>query len=274
MSTDPMVPAVHHVERVTRETADTFTLQIKPADGSRPARFEPGQFHMLYVFGTGESAISISGDPRDNNSTVHTIRAVGTVTRGLHRLKRGETIGVRGPFGNSWPLAQAEGCDVVMVAGGIGLAPLRPAVYKILANRSRYGRVVLLYGARSPRDLIYREELERWRDRIDVEVTLDSATSEWHGNVGVVTNLIPNAPFNGRDSVAMICGPEVMMRFTIQEFRKRGVSDDRIYVSMERNMTCAVGSCGHCQYGPHFVCKDGPVFRFDRIAGLLRVREI
>jgi NAD(P)H-flavin reductase len=274
--TDPMLPEPYRIERVRRETHDTFTLELRPVTGATTMSFAPGQFNMLYVFGTGESAISISGDPGVNDWLVHTVRAVGVVTRAMQKLKRGDVIGVRGPFGRGWPVEEAEGSDVVIIAGGIGLAPLRPVIYHVLANREKYGRFVLLFGARTPRDLIYARELEKWRGQFhfDVEVTLDAATSEWRGNVGVVTALIPKARFDASDSVAMICGPEVMMRFTVQELQKRGMSDERIYLSMERNMKCAIGFCGHCQFGPTFICKDGPVFRYDRIREWLLKREI
>lgn len=274
--TDIMLPVPHRIERVRRETHDVFTLELRPVNSARVMEFAPGQFNMLYAFGTGESAISISGDPHQPDKLIHTIRAVGTVTNAMQKLKRGDVIGVRGPFGSAWPVVEAEGSDIVIVTGGIGLAPLRPVIYHVLANRQKYGRFVLLFGARSPRDLLFARELEKWRGQFDfaVEVTLDTASSDWRGNVGVVTTLIPRATFDPRDSVAMICGPEVMMRFTVQELTKRGVTTDRIFVTMERNMKCAVGFCGHCQYGAHFVCKDGPVFRFDRIAGLFGKREI
>jgi NAD(P)H-flavin reductase len=272
---DPMRPVPHRIRKRQRETHDIFTLELEPI-GVVPTAFQPGQFNMLYAFGTGEVAISISGDPALANSVTHTIRSVGTVTNVLNGLKRGDMVGVRGPFGNPWPLAEATGKDVVIVAGGVGLAPLRSVVYRILAQRDKYARVVLLYGARTPDDLLYQRELEDWRSRfdLDVDVTLDTATSEWRGKVGVVTTLIARAAFDPLDSIVLMCGPEVMMRFTIQELEKRGVHADQIYVSLERNMKCAVGFCGHCQYGPTFVCKDGPVFRFDRIQSLFKVREM
>jgi len=272
---DPMLPEPHRLERVRRETHDTFTLELKPAQGDvKP--FAPGQFNMLYVFGTGESAISISGDPADTDTLVHTVRAVGTVTRAMQKLRRGDVIGVRGPFGSCWPVREAEGNDLVIATGGIGLAPLRPVIHHVLANRDKYGRAALLYGARSPRDLLFRRELERWRSRFDleVEVTLDTASGDWRGNVGVVTRLIPAAPFDSLNAVALICGPEVMMRFSVLELQKRGLRDENIYLSMERNMKCAIGFCGHCQFGPTFICKDGPVFRYDAIRWLFGKREI
>jgi NAD(P)H-flavin reductase len=173
-------------------------------------------------------------------------------------------------------VTDGRGGDVVMVAGGIGLAPLRPVVHHVLANRERYGRVVVLYGGRSPEELLYTAELERWRGRFDVEVhvAVDQAAAGWHGRVGVVTTLVPRADFDPDHTVAMICGPEVMMRFAVIALQERGVPDEAIYVSLERSMKCAIGLCGHCQLGPAFICKDGPVFRWDAVESLLRVREL
>jgi NAD(P)H-flavin reductase len=271
---DPMVPVMRRVRRKTRNTHDTVTLEIEP--GEAPAPFGPGQFNMLYLFGLGEIPISISGDPGDAGSLVHTIRAVGPVSGALRALRRGAVVGVRGPFGSAWPLAEAEGRDVVVMAGGIGLAPLRPAVYRLLAHRDRYRRVVLIYGARTPGDLLYTRELERWRSRFDaqIEVTVDAAPpGAWRGHVGVAGTLLPRAEFEASDTIAMVCGPEVMMRYAIADLRHRGLGPEQIYLSMERNMRCAVGFCGHCQFGPAFVCRDGPVFRYDRVERFLGVRE-
>jgi len=272
---DPMLPSLFEVARVRPETYDTFTIALGPLE-NRPLPFQPGQFNMLYLPGIGEVAISISGDPGKSEPLVHTLRSVGAVTRGLCAAKPGDTLGVRGPFGTGWPLEEAVGSDVVLVAGGIGLAPLRPAIYHLLANRRRYGRVVILCGARSPQDILYRRELEKWRSRFDLEVTVtvDYAAGDWNGHVGVVTHLIPRAGFDPTNTVAMTCGPEVMMRFAVRELERRGVGPDRIYVSMERNMKCAVGFCGHCQYGPRFVCRDGPVFRTSELAPLFDIREV
>ncbi len=272
---DPMRPDPYRVASVSRELADTVTLELAPVSGRRPP-FEGGQFNMLYAFGVGEIAVSLSGAPAENDSFYHTIRAMGAVSTTLTGLAPGDTVGVRGPFGNGWPLAQADGADLLVVAGGLGLAPLRPVVYQALADRDRYGRIVVLVGSRHPADLLYRDELEQWREHLDVdiEVTVDHADAGWRGNVGVVPGLIPRAPFDPARAVAMVCGPEVMMRFTVNALRTAGVSDDRIYLSMERNMKCAVGLCGHCQFGPKFICRDGPVLRLDDIADILAVREI
>jgi NAD(P)H-flavin reductase len=271
-----MVPRPYGIQRVRRETQDTFTLELTPADGGDSLAFAPGQFTMLYVFGVGEVPISISGDPSRPQVLVHTIRALGTVTRALRQLKRGDIVGVRGPFGSQWPTEEAAGSDVVIVAGGIGLAPLRPVLLQLLARRNTYGRIILLYGARTPQDLLYPGELERWRGRFDLEVTVtvDQAMKAWHGHVGVVTTFIAKASFDPFSTVAMICGPEVMMRFTVLELQKRGVPTENICVSMERNMKCAIGFCGHCQLGPTFICKDGPVFRYHHLQPWFGKREV
>lgn len=271
---DPMAPRPFVVKRVWDEIEDTFSMELVPE--GEGFSYLPGQFTMLYVFGIGEVPISISGDPSRPEVLVQTIRGVGSVTRALRRCKPGTRIGVRGPFGVPWPIAEATGRDLVIVAGGIGLAPLRPVLYHALAHRDDYGRVVLLYGARTPRDLLFAEELRDWRGRFDmnVSVTVDNADVEWHGSVGVVTRLISRAPFDPLQATAFVCGPEVMMRYTAQELDKRGVGKDAVFVSMERNMKCGVGFCGHCQLGPHFVCKDGPVFPYDRLERLLWIREV
>jgi NAD(P)H-flavin reductase len=273
---EPMLPRPYRVQRVRNDTHDTFTLEIAPAEGTNGFACAPGQFNMLYVFGVGEVPISISGEPGRSQPLQHTTRVVGTVTKAMRRLKRGAMLGLRGPFGSGWPLDAAVGRDVVIVAGGIGLAPLRPALCRLMEERDKYGRAVLLYGARTPEDILYRRELERWRGKFDLEVyvAVDRAGSGWRGNVGVVTSLIAHAPFDPTNALAMVCGPEVMMRFTVMELERRGVASDRVHVSMERNMKCAIGFCGHCQYGPTFICKDGPVFRFDRIAPIFGKAEI
>jgi NAD(P)H-flavin reductase len=269
---DPMAPAPYRVRRVSRDTHDTMTIELD-ANGRG---FAPGQFNMLYMFGVGEVPISISGDPGAPAALVHTVRAVGTVTRALCAAPRGGVVGVRGPFGTGWPLDEAVGKDIVVMAGGIGLAPLRPAIYHLLTHRDRYGRVVVLYGARTPGDLLYTRQLERWRGRFDaqIEVTVDAAPpGEWRGHVGVAGTLLPRAEFDAGRGVAFVCGPEIMMRFAIADLQHRGLAPEQIYLSMERNMRCAIGFCGHCQFGPAFICKDGPVFRYDRVAPFLRVRE-
>ena len=271
-----MVPRPFRIQRVRKETADTFTLDLIAGDEGVMSPFAPGQFNMLYVFGVGEVPISISSDPEDCSTVRHTTRAVGTVTNALQGLKKGDTIGIRGPFGSGWPVEEARGRDCVIVTGGIGLAPLRPALYSLLAHRESYRKIVLLYGARSPEDILFRRELERWRSKLDLDVfvTVDRASGDWRGTVGVVPTLVRRAGFDAPNATAMVCGPEVMMRFTVRELESRGVEASQIYLSMERNMKCAIGLCGHCQFGPTFICKDGPVFRFDRIAPILGKAEV
>jgi NAD(P)H-flavin reductase len=273
---DPHLPAPFVVRQNRRETGDTFTLVLEPRDGANTLPFAPGQFNMLYAFGVGEVPISVSGDPARPERLVHTIRAVGTVTRALQGLGPGAVLGVRGPYGTSWPVDIAHGRDVVIVAGGIGLAPLRPALYHLLLHRGQYGRVVLLVGARTPRDLLFAKELREWRSRFDLEVdvTVDRATAEWQGAVGVVTKLVERSPFDPGNAIAFVCGPEVMIRFAATALQQRGLAAAAVFVSMERNMQCAVGLCGHCQMGPFFVCRDGPVFPYDRILPFFGMREV
>ena len=273
---DPMRPAPYAVQQVRRETHDTFSLLLRPAGAVAVAPFHPGQFNMLYAFGVGEAAISISADPSDPHRLWHTIRQAGIVTGALARLKKGGVIGVRGPFGTPWPVQRAEGRDLLIIAGGIGLAPLRPVIHHVIAHREMYGQVNILYGARTPDDILYRRQLEGWRGRLDlnVEVTVDRGGADWRGDVGVVTELIRMATFDPANTTAMICGPEIMMRFTVRELSKCELPDCDLYLSMERNMKCAVGFCGHCQYGPTFICKDGPVFSYDRIRSLMSIREL
>ena len=272
----PLVPVPFRVTRRMQETPNTWTLELAPQREGALTKFAPGQFAMLYAFGKGEVPISVSGDLTYPGPLVLTIRRSGAVTAALCASDDGATVGVRGPFGSSWPLHQAEGRDVLVVAGGIGLAPLRSAVYHLLANRERFRNVVLLYGGRSPAELLYRDELERWRGRFDaqVEVTVDRAPEGWHGRVGVVPNLIRRAELDPVDAVALVCGPEVMMRFTATALLDRGLEADRIFLTLERNMRCAIGLCGHCQLQHLFICKDGPVFALDAVEPLLWVREL
>ncbi len=274
--TSPMTTRQFVIRHVHRETEDTFTMELEPQSRMDSFAFKPGQFNMVYVYGVGEIPISISGDPANTSCLVHTTRAVGAVTKVMAKLRKGDSVGVRGPYGVPWPVDEARGKDVVIVAGGIGLAPLRPALYAVLHDREQFGKVVLLYGTRTPSDILYRDEVEEWRARLDVDVfvTVDRALPGWKGNVGVVTTLIPKAPFEPENSVSMIVGPEVMMRFTTMELLKRGVNPVHMYVSMERNMKCGIGLCGHCQFGPYFVCKDGPVFRYADVRNLIVKREI
>ncbi len=273
---NPMLTQPYLVQEVGKETSDTFTLKLAPEDGQNGSSFQPGQFSMLWVFGVGELPISISGDPAEHDRLVYTVRSVGQATNALVTRNVGTAVGVRGPFGKGWPVEAASGRDVVVVAGGIGLAPLRPVIYEVLNHREDYGRLVLLYGARSPRDLLYRKELAAWARHRETQVlvTVDYGGMSWRGHVGVVTTLFKYARLKPSNSVAMVCGPEIMMRFVTRELESHGLSRNDIYLSMERNMKCAVGFCGHCQYGPYFICKDGPVFTYEQMRPLLEKYEL
>jgi len=266
------------IREITAEVESVATYHLAFSDESRNAayRFQPGQFNMLYLPGAGEMPISVSADPESVGTWAHTVRVVGNVTKMLARLRAGETLGLRGPYGSSWPLAECVGRDVVIITGGIGLAPLRPAIYHLLRHRQLYGRISLLYGSRSPSQLLYEREYADWTRRgMSVELTVDRATPDWQGNIGVVTLLVEQlSTFDPANCVVLCCGPEVMMRFAALAVLERGVPSSRIWVTLERNMQCAVGLCGHCQLGPEFVCKDGPVFRYDRVASLMKVEGL
>ena len=272
---DPMLPRLFRVERTRRDTRDTFTLELEPADGER-LRFAAGQFTMLGAWGVGEVPISISGDPTAQGPLEHTIRSVGSVTRALVHTERGGVLGVRGPFGTGWEVARAEGGDAVFAAGGIGLAPLRSALQEVVAHRDRYRRVLLLYGARTPQDVLFAPDLRRWESDCDVEVavTVDNGPYDWRGRVGFVTQLVPRAGFDPARTTAFVCGPEIMMRASAQALADRGVATDRIRLSMERSMKCGVGLCGHCQLRELFLCVDGPVLGYDRLEPLMSRREL
>jgi NAD(P)H-flavin reductase len=269
-----MLPRPFEVIDRRRETPDTWTLTLRDCeDGRLP--FSPGQFTMLSSFGIGEVPISISGDPEESGRLVHTVRAVGPATRAICESGAGSVLGVRGPFGGPWPVEEIEGADVVVLAGGIGLAPLRPAILALLARRECYGRLLLLYGGRSPEQLLYADELESWRERgLEVVLTVDSAGPEWLGRVGVVPRLVDRAELDPDLGAALMCGPEVMMRFAAAALARTGLPAARVYVSIERNMQCGVGLCGHCQLGPTLICRDGPVYTWEQLAPWLRIREL
>jgi NAD(P)H-flavin reductase len=271
-----MVPRPFTVRERRRETGDTWTLTLEPADGGPAPAFRPGQFNMLYAFGVGEVPISISGDPAGGGPLEHTVRAVGAVSAAICRAEPGAQLGVRGPFGSSWPVAEAAGRHVVIVAGGLGLAPLRPALLEALALRERLAGLVLLCGGRTPAELLFRPELARLGDdpRLELGLTVDSAAPGWDGHVGVVPRLIGDAGFDPARAVAFVVGPEVMMRFTVDALLDRGVDPADVHVSVERNMKCAVTQCGRCQLGPAFACREGPVIAYDGIAPFFRGREV
>jgi NAD(P)H-flavin reductase len=255
-----------------QDTADTVTVEIEATWPALPP-FTPGQFAMLTVFGLGEVPISVSGISA--TALRHTVRSVGAVTQGLFTVQPGQLVGVRGPFGTAWDLETAAGADIAIVAGGIGLAPLRPLLVAACADRDRFGRVVLLVGARTPADLLYLDEVDGWRAAgIEVAVTVDRPDDAWTGSVGVVTTLLSPAQLDPHRTVAFVCGPEVMMRAVADALLGLGLPAQRVRVSLERTMRCGAGWCGHCQLGPLLLCRDGPVVSYDRAAELMRVREL
>lgn len=276
VAANPWLPAPATIRAVTKEVPGIHTYELEfqaPALGAH-YRFLPGQFNMLYLPGIGEAAISISSDPAQHHVLAHTIRSAGNVTQALARKTVGATIGVRGPYGSSWPVEECKGQDIVIACGGVGLAPLRPAIYHIIRQRADYGRVMLLYGARSPGDLLYSAQYETWRAaEIEVETTVDIGDEAWRGNIGVVPVLFYRLRLNAPRTRLFTCGPEIMIHYVTFEALARRLKPEHIFLSMERNMSCALGLCGHCQLGPTFVCKDGPVFTYKQMAPFLHVEE-
>jgi len=270
-----MIPRPFRLVDKEWETGDTATLILEDLEGEG-VDFEPGQFMMLYVFGLGEVPISVSGNPRDPHALVHTVRSVGAVTQGICALEPGDVVGLRGPYGTSWPVDAAVGKDLLIITGGIGLAPLRPAVLEGLARRDELSSLSLLYGARTPKDLLYKQDLLGWETSPDihVEISVDRAGSDWRGDVGLVTTLLPRVDFDPSNTEAFVCGPEIMMRVVARELRDLGVPLEKIAISMERNMKCAIGFCGHCQYGSDFLCKTGPVGTFERFERRMNAGEV
>jgi NAD(P)H-flavin reductase len=269
-----MTPQSHVVVGRRQETSDVVTLLLEAADGTR-RHYAAGQFNMLYAYAVGEVAISISANPVEHGPIAHTVRSVGAVSKALCNLQQGDSLGLRGPFGSGWGLESAIGADLVIVAGGIGLAPLRSAITQVMAQRDRFGTVEVVIGTRTPEELAFKDEVDAWRERddISVHVTVDRATPGWRGTVGLVTTVLPRIHCSP-EGVALICGPEVMMRFTALALLERGMPASRIRVSMERNMQCAIAQCGHCQLGSVFVCADGPVLTWERVEPLLAVRQL
>jgi len=260
-----------------REAHGVCTLELDASalmNGARP--FQSGQFNMLYAFGVGEAPISISGNENRPDRIAHTIRAVGPVTSALTKLRAGDFVGLRGPYGTAWPLDECLDRDVVVVAGGLGLAPLAPAIDALASNEGRTGRLIVLAGARTPDELLFRRRLARWRkaDRTEVLTTVDRAERHWRDHVGVVPALLDLVHVDPARTTALVCGPEVMMRFALRRLLARGFAAAHVWLSMERSMRCAVGLCGHCQLGPFFLCKDGPIVRYDRLSFLFDKREI
>jgi len=274
-STSPWLPYPVTIEDIHQEVPGIATYQLGFVDSVVASRFQyrPGQFNMIYLPGVGESAISISSDP-STAAILHTIRIAGNLTRALARKRVGDQIALRGPYGSSWPMEACKGRDLVIACGGVGLAPLRPAIYHVINHRSDYGRVFLLYGARTPGDLLYAAEYGAWREAdIEVEITVDIGDQAWSGNMGVVPVLFYRMRLNAPKTMILTCGPEIMIRFVIFEALARKIPPDRIFLSMERNMNCAIGHCGHCQLGPAFICKDGPIFSYRQMEPYMHLED-
>ena len=256
------------VER-KQESTDivTFRLQLTDPALQKAFRFEAGQFNMLYVFGVGEVAISIVSDPDEPDFLDHTIRIVGRVTQVLGKMQVGETLGIRGPFGKGWPMTEAKGKDILVVTGGLGCAPVVGAIEYIFRRREEYGDMTILHGVKTPHDLLYRERYDIWRHqpRTQVLLTSDEPGKTWHNHVGVVTELFDDLRVDPDNTLVMMCGPEIMMRIACNILTHKGLRPDFMHVSLERHMECGIGLCGHCQLGPFFLCKDGPVMRLDQV---------
>jgi NAD(P)H-flavin reductase len=272
-----MRPCWAEILEITPEVPgiSTYWLRFLDAKLRKEYRFRPGQFNMLYLPGLGEAAISISSNSEEHERIGHTVRHIGNVTYTLGRMKPGERIGLRGPFGSAWPIETCLGQDIYIVAGGIGMPPLRSLLYYIINHRADFGKVTVLYGARTPADLQFASEYKAWQAAgVDMLVTVDRADETWNGPVGVVPMMFYRTRLDPKKSVILSCGPEIMMRFVVFEAMARRIPAERIYISMERNMKCGIGSCGHCQVGPFFVCKDGPVFSYAQLEPYYNVEEL
>jgi sulfite reductase subunit B len=266
MKKETYVPKIAKVVGIKKENPEIRTLKLE-LEKNEKIEFMPGQFVQVSVFGTGEAPISICSSPFQSKYFEISIRDMGNVTNSLLRLKKGDTIGIRGPYGKGYPMERFEGKDLVVVAGGIGFPPLASVVEYIINKRKDFGKVMLLYGARDPNDLMFRESINRWKKKgIDVFVTVDKGDKKWKGNVGVVTTLFDKYDIKG--NVGVSCGPPIMLKFVTKSFQKIGIKDSNIYLSLERLMQCGVGKCGHCNIGNKYVCLDGPVFTFEDLKGL------
>lgn len=269
--TDIYLP--HPAEIIARiqESPTIFTLKTRFIDPDHhPVTFLPGQFNMLYLYGVGSVAISISSDKSDKSCLSHTIRAVGHVTKALQALQAGDYIGIRGPYGQGWPLERARGKDIIIVTGGLGCAPTVSVINYILARRKQFGALKILQGVKHSDDFIFKKQYAEWQQSMDTEVYIAAnlAGPHWPWGVGYVTDMIQTLALDPEKTLAMMCGPEMMMHAAINALVKKGMEEDSIYLSMERNMACGIGHCGHCQYGGLFVCKDGPIFPYPTIKAL------
>jgi len=262
----PRMAEIVQVERLT-EKEKLFTLRLEKGQALGQ---HPGQFVEVSVLGIGEAPISVSSSPTRNGTFELCVRAVGDVTNALHRMEPGDWVGIRGPFGHGFPVEKMRGKDLLFAAGGLGLAPLRSLIQFALDERESFGRVIILYGARNPSELLFTDELAEWAQRRDVEfhLTVDRADATWKGHVGVITTLFPGVAVNPRSTVAVTCGPPIMYRFVLIELLAKGIPENQIYLSLERRMKCGVGKCGHCQINGVYCCQEGPVFSYAQIKGL------
>ncbi len=276
MATNPYLPQVARIVERKQESDSIFTLRLAFEDPAvqRAYRFEPGQFNMVYLFGVGEVPISIVSDPEDDAMFDHTIRIVGRVTEGLAKLQPGARVGIRGPFGRGWPMTEARGRDVLVITGGLGCAPVVSVIHYVTRRRNRFGKLTIIQGVKHSQDLIYREHYEAWAQAPNTEVLIaaNASSGHWPWHVGPVTELIERAGIDPARTVTMMCGPEGMMIAAAKILRGRGMVESDIHFSTERNMQCAVGHCGHCQFGGRFVCRNGPVFNYAEIKALLGIR--
>ncbi|MGD8784890.1 MAG: FAD/NAD(P)-binding protein [Thioalkalispiraceae bacterium] len=273
---NPRLPLEAEIIERIQESPSLFTLRLQFTDPKVHAayQFEPGQFNMLYLYGVGEVPISIVSDPMDEHVYDHTIRAVGRVTKGLSDLKQGQRIGVRGPYGRGWPMEQAEQKDVVIVTGGLGCAPTVSVINYIMKRRERFGAVNIVQGVKHANDFIWKERYDQWRQASNTQVLLaaDAGNAIWPWHIGPVTGLFDQLDYDPERVIVMMCGPEGMMRVVIKHMLEQGIGECDLWLSMERNMQCAVGHCGHCQYGEKFVCKDGPVFCYEQVKELFGLK--
>ncbi|RLE79823.1 MAG: hydrogenase [Thermoprotei archaeon] len=271
MNGNPYIPKLAVIENIKDETPNIKTFRLKFLDEAlqKEFNFAPGQFIELTVFMYGEAPFSISSSPFSTDFFEITVKKMGTVTSALMRKKTGDLVGVRGPFGRGWPLVEVRGMNILLVGGGIGIAPLRSAILFLLSRRRDYGDITLLYGARTPRDLVFKEELERWSEHLDVRVTVDRGDEKWRGRVGVVTVLFDELELDPKETVCFQCGPPIMMYFVTKRLLEMGFPKDHIVVSLERLMKCGMGFCGHCTISGRYVCLEGPVFRYNEVKGFL-----
>ena len=272
---DAYLPCAAEIIEITQESPTIFTLHCRFTDLAiqEQFKFSPGQFNMVYLYGVGEVAISISSDPDEQHVISHTIRALGRITKALQTLEKGDQIGIRGPFGRGWPLLKAVSKDVVIVTGGLGCAPTVSVINYIMARRNQYRNLKILQGVKHSDDYIFRKQYAKWQQmpQTEIHIAADAAGPKWPWSVGFVTDMIQSLKLDPKNTVAMMCGPEMMMRTAVNALVKLGLAEQQIFLSMERNMECGIGHCGHCQYGGLFVCKDGPVFAYPEIKELFSV---